>query len=110
MGKVVNRGAADIHPHVFGIEWRKNVFGLGQGVEQAQSHDGSGRRGEVSKFGASRRVFAGLAANRNPDNEANSLHAVFPSRRARDRSRPIRGNSFLSSGPCSWAVNASRRG
>src|SRR6185312_5488065 len=111
MGEVVNRGATDIHPHVLGIERNEVFLGLGQGIEQAQSHDRSGEAvRETSKFWASRRVFAGLAANRNPDNEARSLHAVFPSRRARDRSRPIRGNSFLSSGPCSSPVNARRRG
>ena len=31
---------------------------------------------------------------------------VFPSRRARVLARPIRGNSFLSSGPCSSPVSA----
>ena len=38
MGEVVDRGAADIHPHVLRIDGRENVLGLGQGVEEAQGH------------------------------------------------------------------------
>src|ERR1700685_4456649 len=65
---------------------------------------------KIANFWAGRRVFAALAANRNPDNDEQVRHAVFPSKRALERSRPIRGNSFLSSGPCSKPVNASLRG
>jgi hypothetical protein len=46
MGKVVNRGAADIHPHILGIERREDVFGFGQGVEEAQGHRDGSEKGE----------------------------------------------------------------
>ena len=38
MGEVIDRRAADIHPHVLRIDGCEIVLGLGQGVEEAQGH------------------------------------------------------------------------
>jgi len=49
------------------------------------------------------------AANSNSGLTRND-HAVSPLSRARTRARAMRGSSFLSSGPCSRPVSASRSG
>ena len=109
MGEVVNRGAADIHAHVLRIDRRELVFGLGQGVEEAQGHRTARKRRGRKRFRQTEKLRARSAANSNSGLTRND-HAVSPLSRATDLSRPIRGNSFLSSGPCSSPVSASLNG